>query len=890
MSTAQRRQLTDTELEQALEGCATEPFHTPGSIQPHGIMFVISEPDMTIRQASANLADFIGRPASGLLNQPISDVIGKSQTRTLQSVVTTGELQPVKSTVLTVRTEGALRRFDAMAHRSQGHIVLEMELAPAEERHDDLQQFYDRLRRFSTKLREASTLEKTHQTIVDEIRDLTGIDRVKLYRFDEDWNGAVIAENKADHMPSYLGQHFPSWDIPEPARRLFSKNYLRLIADIHYEPVPIIPTFSPLINEPTDLSYSVLRSVSPVHIEYLDNMNIRASLTISIIQNQTLWGLVACHHNEPKHVPYRARMAAELIGHIFSSHLSTLVESEKADLAQRQRTMLAEVGAALAPERTLSSLLDGTNGMLLVQAMDADGLVCRIDGEMVTFGDVPSKSATRRILAWLEETHPARVFSTHRLGDEIDLPARAVAYAAGLLAVPIENAAGDYVLWFRKEISREVKWAGKPEKQVSVDSASFRLTPRASFDIWREKVSGSALKWTVGQVAAAERIGRMILEKKVKDELRQYEADLNAILKHSSALITMKDTQGRYLFANRSMLQLLEKDVTEVLRRTDDDLFPPEIATRLRESDAQVLTDGEPVTLEEELADGQSRHHMITVKFPLYRPGNEIYALCSIATDISERKRAEGLSRRYARDLETANRNLTRSNQELDEFAYIASHDLKEPLRGIHTIGSILLQDYEDKLDEAACKKLRRVTELSKRMSTLVNDLYYYSRLGRTELAVQQIDLNEVIADVRQTLPALDDDHVRLVTAKPLPSIVCDTLRVTELYRNLVSNAIKYNESDEKRIEVGCAEGENQDRRELVFHVKDNGIGIPEDMHDEVFRIFKRLHKAQDYGGGTGSGLTFVKKIVENHGGRIWLESAVGRGTTFFFTLPGGET
>ncbi len=879
MTAALKTALTENELEKALEGCAKEPIHIPGAIQPHGILFAISETDMTIRQASANMNDFIGKPVNALIDRPISDVIGEPQTRMLKKIVTSGELQPVKSTVFTVKTGQSLRSFDVVAHRSEGHLILEMEPAPKEEKHDDLQQFYDRLRNFSVNLREADTLEKLNQTIVNEIRDLTGIDRVKLYKFDENWNGSVIAESKADHMPSYLGLHFPASDIPEQARKLFSKSYLRLICDIHYDPVPIVPTMNPATGNPTDLSLSTLRSVSPVHIQYLDNMKIRASMTVSIIQNQKLWGLVACHHNEEKYISYRTRMAAELTGHIFSSHLSTLEESEKSDIAQRQQLLLAQISAALAPEKTLRSVLKARNG-LFQQAMDADSLICRIDREIYGFGETPPKAALKKILNWLDKNHPDKIFSTISLGEKLDLSAKALPLACGMLAVPVGNDTRDYVLWFRKEITRQINWAGKPEKKISMDSAGFRLTPRGSFELWKENVGGTAPKWTDEQEIVAGKIAQMLLEKKVKDELRQHEADLETIMENSSAFIYMKDEKGRYLFANQSTLDMLGKEMKDILHKTDRDLFPAKIARKIQGSDAKVFKTSQSMTLEETFPTDKRNYHMITVKFPLYNSEGEMYALCSIATDISERKEAEQMTRKYAKDLE-------RSNQELDEFAYIASHDLKEPLRGIHNLSSFLIRDYEDKLDDEGKRKLSRLMDLSKRMSTLINDLLYYSRIGRSERAIQETNLNDVIEDIRHTLPSLDDEHVHLDMPVPLPTIVCDTTRVTELFRNLISNAVKYNDSPEKRIEIGWLEEKKGRKKEPVFTVKDNGIGIAEDMYDEIFRIFKRLHKPTAYGGGTGSGLTFVKKIVERHQGRIWLESEPGKGTTFYFTLPG---
>jgi light-regulated signal transduction histidine kinase (bacteriophytochrome) len=236
---------------------------------------------------------------------------------------------------------------------------------------------------------------------------------------------------------------------------------------------------------------------------------------------------------------------------------------------------------------------------------------------------------------------------------------------------------------------------------------------------------------------------------------------------------------------------------------------------------------------------------------------------------------------------------LERSNQELDDFAYIASHDLKEPLRGLANHASFLLEDYQDQLDEDGVRRLSRLGQLCQRMERLINDLLYFSRLGRADLAVQATDPNAVIVEIQQMMETvLSERHARIVVPRALPNIVCDKAQVTEVFRNLVSNAIKYNDNAERLVEIGFLQSvstkEGPERN--VFYVKDNGIGIDPEFHQEIFRIFKRLQNASaTSGNGTGVGLTFVKKIVERHGGRIWLKSESGKGTVFYFNLSRGR-
>ena len=266
---------------------------------------------------------------------------------------------------------------------------------------------------------------------------------------------------------------------------------------------------------------------------------------------------------------------------------------------------------------------------------------------------------------------------------------------------------------------------------------------------------------------------------------------------------------------------------------------------------------------------------------------------------VSERNRSEQglrelnvtLEQRVAgrtAELQQANAALERINQELDDFAHIASHDQKEPLRGINTYSAFLLEDYSDKLDADGQAKLNTLQKLTRRMEALIESLLMYSRVGRTELAVQDTNLNETLADIVETLEIrLHELGVEIRQPRPLPTLRCDGVRVGEVFRNLITNAMKYNDKPQKWIETGC-DPQSVNGSVMVFHLCDNGIGIREKHLDSVFRIFKRLHGRDEYGGGTGIGLTIVKKIVERHGGRIWLGSTFGEGTAFFFTLAQG--
>lgn len=245
------------------------------------------------------------------------------------------------------------------------------------------------------------------------------------------------------------------------------------------------------------------------------------------------------------------------------------------------------------------------------------------------------------------------------------------------------------------------------------------------------------------------------------------------------------------------------------------------------------------------------------------------------------------VQRRNEQELNRVCEDLIRSNQELDDFAYIASHDLKEPLRGISNYSSFLLEDYNDKIDEGGTEKLKTLIDLSKRMEQLIDTLLDYSRVGRVDLAYGEINLQESVENVLQTLQfTIQEKEIEIRIPKDLPIVECDGARIAEVFRNLITNAMKYNDKEQKWVEVSF--DIDPDSSIPTFYVRDNGIGIKENKFSTVFKIFKRLHSRNKYEGGTGAGLTIVKRIVERHGGKIWIESELGKGTAFFFTLQEG--
>jgi PAS domain S-box-containing protein len=385
--------------------------------------------------------------------------------------------------------------------------------------------------------------------------------------------------------------------------------------------------------------------------------------------------------------------------------------------------------------------------------------------------------------------------------------------------------------------------------------------------------------------------------KKTEEALRHSEARLRTVLNQVPAILCSTDSRLRITLLTCSAGTGLSGLGQEMTRFTGVRLGSEESPPFLPEQAFARALQGESVTAELAWEERTLEFHIE----PL-RSAGVVVGTVGVGLDVTERKRAETAQEFYAAQLRERNEQLSRSNQELDEFAYVASHDLKEPLRGIHNYASFLIEDHAERLGPDGRAKLETLKQLTQRMDALIDSLLQFSRVGRVDLAVRDTDLNEVVDEVLASLQInLETTGVKVRFARDLPVVRCDRVRIAEVFRNLVSNAIKYNNKSEKWVEIGgkhiipgeAPGGENGPAPEWVFHVRDNGIGIPPQHREAVFRIFKRLHGRDKFGGGTGAGLTIVKKIVERHGGRIWIDSTPGEGTTFSFTMgepPGGSS
>ncbi|OAN40609.1 SpoIIE family protein phosphatase [Mycolicibacterium iranicum] len=495
-----------------LDNCAREPIHIPGSIQPRGVLAVVREPEFEVRQVSANVADLLGRPLEAVLGHHLSALMGADQAVRVQTAASMmGDLHRRNPVECSIEVHGTRREFDVILHREPGGILLvELEVAYGE-RPYSFPNTYQAVRNSVAELNQAATLAELYDTTARAVRELTGFDRVMVYRYDEEYNGEVVAESKRDDLNPFLGLHYPSTDIPAQARALYEKNWLRLISDVDYVPAPLVPSVDPVVGAPQDLTHATLRSVSPIHIEYLQNMGVHASMSISLLRHGRLWGLIACHHYAGPHLPpFGTRVAAEFLGSTLSLRLVDQFEDDQLHKRLDAQAMLTKLTASFIDHsKPLTSALLGAPDLL--DLVPADGVVVDIGGDRQVRGTVPPPEVVAAVVSWARGAGDETA-RTDRLARTLPDAAVDADLAAGALVLNLPD--GQFVAWFRREVLRSVDWGGDPYNKAIANSEGegVRLSPRKSFDRWQEVVRERCEPWTPTETESADALRHHLVE------------------------------------------------------------------------------------------------------------------------------------------------------------------------------------------------------------------------------------------------------------------------------------------------------------------------------------------------------------------------------------------
>jgi len=724
-----------------LTNCDKEPIHIPGKIQSHGFLIAVDKNNLSITYLSENTGDFFNEPAKNLLNKQLSvlnNFIKQQDPEfNVEDLLKLGIIRKSFDAISPHPIEINGNRYYLIISSAKNDWLLEFE--PVTLQYD----IQGSIGRSASSMLQGKSISALLSAAALEVKKLINYDRIMIYKFLDDGHGEVVAEEKEDHLEPFFGLHYPASDIPKQARELYKLNLTRLIADVNTDDSPII-TFKE--NEPLDLTNGGLRAVSPIHIQYLKNMGVQSSFSISLISHGELWGLIACHNYSPKFIDYKAREGSKLIGQILSSALEYRQDEEDAEVIQQFKDAANVLSEHLSRDKYLIEAITGHKTTILDVAK-ASGVAIIFENELKTIGNVPTDDEIRELSDWLKNTNDESIFYTHRL-PEIHLPAKKYkSIASGILSCILNKELGEMIIWFKPEIITNVNWAGNPEKPATPsENGLLSLSPRKSFEIWSQVVNNTSEKWLAEEVASVLRIREIII------------------------------------------------------------------------------------------------------------------------TDINKK----------ANEIRQLNEKLQAAYDELDTFSYTISHDLRTPLTSIKTYAELLLKNKS--IDENGIKMLGRILTGADKMNFLIKEILNLARVGRSDIHFETVDMPSLLEEIKNEVwTAFKADNSELILGQ-LPNLKGDKTMIAQLFTNLIGNAVKYSAMvDKPQIEVSAY----IDGGEIIYSVKDNGIGIDNRYYDRVFELFKRMDNVKDIE-GTGVGLAIVKRVVEKHNGRVWFESKLNAGSTFY--------
>lgn len=504
---------TQDPLQAAIDRCAAEPIHIPGSVQPHGVLFTLDD-DLCILQVSANASQLLERDPASLLGKPVLDLVVPETRGSFERLIREAAFTYVNPFRVTIPVKGGIRFFDGIAHVSGGAgTILELEMDPSEEAGarpstEGIDNYLQIVQRSLEMIAGVTDVVKIAEVMAREIKAFTGFDRVMVYRFAPDFHGEVIAESVEEDMEPFLGLHYPASDIPEQARALYLKNHVRLLQDVEAAAVPLVPELHPATGAPLDMSRSVLRAMAPIHVQYLKNMGVGASLSISLVVEDKLWGLIACHHRTARFVSYAIRATSCLYAIVLSAQLKVKQRNlENHRIASARRMALS----ILTGLRDYSEPMGSLPSMLprFMELFAASGASMISGTDSFRYGSTPDEQVLADFHRELGDGSGEGVRISSRASREFRALEQAGATAAGIVAIHL--GATDWLVLFRGEMARHVTWAGDPRKPGTAPGDG-PLRPRNSFTAWLEEVRGESEPWPEETAALTSEVRTGILE------------------------------------------------------------------------------------------------------------------------------------------------------------------------------------------------------------------------------------------------------------------------------------------------------------------------------------------------------------------------------------------
>jgi len=523
-----------------LSECDREPIHQLGRIQFFGFLIAVSS-GWTVVRVSDNTARYIGLTPDDLLGSNMNAVLTReavhhirTRMQMLQDPDTVERLFRVKI------LESLEQRFDVSIHIIDGLTILEFE--PSEEAQQDYSAYVQPM---INRVSKPSTVEQACEAAAKAVRALTGFNRVMVYRFDAHGDGEVIAEVREPGMEPFLGLRYPASDIPRQARALYLRNTLRIVSDVDGPTAAIVPE-TDKAGRPLDLSLSSLRSVSEIHLQYLRNMGVAASMSVSIVLHGRLWGLIACHHERPKVLSFQARSASQMFGQLFTLILEQKDNEARQAEQERARRFHDRMMARMADGRSIADQFDDI-AEIIPSVIACDGIAAWTDGALLTAGAPVDTTALQSLLPFFDAVAVDQVYATHQLAADLPDGISPPDGVAGVLAIPVSRTPRDYIVLYRQEIAKEVRWAGAPDKPVQAPTGAGRLQPRASFAAWSQQVAGESAVWEDGEIRIAEAL-RATLTEVILKMSESALAERNAANERQETLIAELNHRVRNIF------------------------------------------------------------------------------------------------------------------------------------------------------------------------------------------------------------------------------------------------------------------------------------------------------------------------------------------------------
>lgn len=591
-----------------LSNCDREPIHIPGSVQPHGCLLVCDEEAVTIRRQSSNAPRFLGVGEASLIGRKLEDVLGAVPVHELRNALLRSGTPARAGLMPRLRIPAADAEFDVSVHRFKGNAIIEFERSAADGPSSPLEFI-------RTLVGRAQATRSPDELIAQSsrlLRSVLNYDRVMIYRFAADGSGQVVSEAKRADLESFKGQHFPASDIPQQARQLYLMNPIRLVSDSSGARYPIEPVLDES-GAPLDLSYAHLRSVSPIHCEYLRNMGVAASMSVSIILDGALWGLIACHHYTPRALSMNQRIAAEIFGEVFALQLASLIQKHSLKVAAEARRFLEGLLTSASHTTEVAAFLRSHLGQFR-QLIASDGVGLHADAVWSHEGAAPEPNFVARFCASISASAPGQIVVIDALGDALPSTPDERAGIAGMIAIPLSQREPDYLCFFRRELVQTISWGGDPNKSYSTGPNGDRLTPRQSFAVWKQTVEGQSQPWTATERELAESARSVLVE---------------VLLRHSEVLAEeRKRADARQMVLNQELNHRV-KNILSIIRsvvsypqREDGDLLGY-VSTLQGRIDALAFAHDQAIRPS---GDGLLRD-LLAAEFEPYRPGLQGIAL-----------------------------------------------------------------------------------------------------------------------------------------------------------------------------------------------------------------------------------------------------------------------